>query len=182
MTEFIFNESGYAWIFPKSDHFNVGIGNLINNKNIRKRTKEDLFKFVEQRYQGREIKDITAFPIGTEGIGYIAKSNVLLVGDAAGLAETLLGEGIYNAVISGKYAAQSIIKSQENNKSATPIYNSFLNRLSNELTLYNKGAKILYGFPKISYFAMKLWLGEKFMTGYSKGQTLSEIMGKKTQL
>ncbi len=182
VTEFIFNESGYAWIFPKSDHFNVGIGNLINNKNIRKRTKEDLFKFVEQRYQGREIKDITAFPIGTEGIGYIAKNNVLLVGDAAGLAETLLGEGIYNAVISGKYAAQSIIKGQENNKSATPIYNSFLNRLSNELTLYNKGAKILYGFPKISYFAMKLWLGEKFMTGYSKGQTLSEIMGKKTQL
>ena len=54
--------------------------------------------------------------------------------------------------------------------------------LSNELTLYSKGAKILYGFPKISYFAMKLWLGEKFMTGYSNGQTLSEIMGKKNSV
>ncbi len=182
VTEFIFNESGYAWIFPKSDHFNVGIGNLINNQNIRKRTKEDLFKFVEERYKGREITNITAFPIGTEGIGYIAKNNILLVGDAAGLAETLLGEGIYNAVISGKYAAQSIIKSRENNKSATTLYNSFLNKLSNELTLYSKGAKILYGFPNISYFAMKLWLGEKFMTGYSNGQTLSEIMGKKNSV
>ena len=179
VTEFVFNESGYAWIFPKSDHYNVGIGNLISKKHIRKRTKEDLFHFVAERFKGREIKDITAFPIGTEGIDYTSKNNVLLVGDAAGLAETLLGEGIYNAVISGKYAAQSIIDSRENNKSATTLYNSFLKKLSDELALYNKGAKILYGFPKISYFAMKLWLGEKFMTGYSNGQTLSQIMGKK---
>ncbi len=181
VTEFIFNESGYAWIFPKSDHYNVGIGNLISNKHIRKRTKEDLFKFVAERFEGREITDITAFPIGTEGIGYVSKNNIFLVGDAAGLAETLLGEGIYNAVISGKYAAQSIIDGRKN-QSATTLYNSFLNKLSNELTLYSKGAKILYGFPKISYFAMKLWLGEKFMTGYSNGQTLSEIMGKKNSV
>ena len=162
-----------------SGNYNVGIGNLISKKHIRKRTKEDLFNFVAERFKGREITDITAFPIGTEGIDYTSKNNVLLVGDAAGLAETLLGEGIYNAVISGKYAAQSIIDSRENSKSATTLYNSFLKKLSDELALYNKGAKILYGFPKISYFAMKLWLGEKFMTGYSNGQTLSQIMGKK---
>ncbi len=182
VTEFIFNDSGYAWIFPKLDHYNVGIGNLVNDHNIKKRTKEDLFKFVAKKFNGREIADITAFPIGTEGIGYAAKNNIFLVGDAAGLAETLLGEGIYNAVISGKYAALSIIDSKEGGRSATSIYNSFLRKLSNELTLYSKGAKILYGFPKISYYAMKLWLGEKFMTGYSNGQTLSEIMGKKNSL
>ena len=179
VTEFIFNESGYAWIFPKLDHYNVGIGNLVSHHNNKKRTKEDLFKFVSETFKDREITDITAFPIGTEGIGYTAENNIFLVGDAAGLAETLLGEGIYNAVISGKYAAQSIIDAQKSNQSATKLYNSFLNKLSRELALYSKGAKILYGFPKISYFAMKLWLGEKFMTGYSNGQTLSEIMGKK---
>ena len=182
VTEFIFNESGYAWIFPKLDHYNVGIGNLVSSKNIKKRTKEDLFKFVSERFKDREITDITAFPIGTEGVGYTAENNILLVGDAAGLAETLLGEGIYNAVISGKYAAQSIIDGQTNDQSTTKLYNTFLDKLSQELTLYNKGAKILYGFPKISYFAMKLWLGEKFMTGYSNGQTLSEIMGKRNSV
>ncbi len=179
MTEFIFNDSGYAWIFPKSDHYNVGIGNLVINKKIRKKTKDDLYDFVNERFPGEEIVDITAFPIGTEGIKYQSSNNIFLAGDAAGLAETLLGEGIYNAVVSGKHAAQSINKSLESQELAAVEYNDFLRKLSDELSLYNKGSKILYKFPRLSYFAMKLWLGEKFMRGYSEGKTLSEIMGKK---
>ena len=54
----------------------------------------------------------------------------------------------------------------------------FLKYLTDELKLYKKGAKILYGFPKISYFMMRLGLGKKFMNGYSDGKTLSQIMGK----
>ena len=59
-------------------------------------------------------------------------------------------------------------------------YNKFLLHLTNELKLYRKGAKILYGFPRISYWVMRLGLGKKFMNGYSEGKTLSEIMGKKS--
>ena len=179
ITEFVFNDSGYAWIFPKSDHYNVGIGNLVVDKKIRKRSKDDLYDFVNKRFPGEEITDITAFPIGTEGIKYRSNDNIFLVGDAAGLAETLLGEGIYNAVLSGKHAAQSINRSLESEELASIEYNDFLHKLTDELSLYNKGSKILYKFPRLSYFAMKLWLGEKFMRGYSEGKTLSEIMGKK---
>ena len=177
-TEFIFNKAGYAWIFPKDNHYNVGLGNLIVNKKIKKLTKQDLFSFVESKFSSREIKNITAFPIGTEGIGYQSINNILLVGDAAGLAESLLGEGIYNAILSGKYAAKSIINGQADSHKVMDDYNKFLYHLSNELKLYKKGARILYNFPRLSYYMMKLGLGKKFMNGYSEGKTLSEIMGK----
>jgi len=178
VTEFVFNEFGYAWIFPKEEHYNVGIGNLIVSKDRQKVTKKDLYEFVSQRFKTNEIKSITAFPIGTEGENYKSANNVFLVGDAAGFAESLLGEGIYNAVVSGKYAAKAIIKSKLSENSASQEYNKFLTSFTDELKLYKKGAKILYGYPRISYWMMKLGLGAKFMNGYSTGKTLTEIMGK----
>tara|TARA_B100000902_G_C27263677_1_gene892243 strand:- start:342 stop:1448 length:1107 start_codon:yes stop_codon:yes gene_type:complete len=177
-TEFIFTKTGYAWVFPKDNHYNVGLGNLIINKKIKKLTKQDLFDFVKSKFNSREIKSITAFPIGTEGINYQAMNNILLVGDAAGLAESLLGEGIYNAILSGKYAAKSIVDGKTQPSKVMDNYNKFLYHLSNELKLYKKGSKILYNFPRFSYYMLKLGLGKKFMNGYSEGKTLSEIMGK----
>jgi flavin-dependent dehydrogenase len=56
----------------------------------------------------------------------------VLVGDAAGFAEPLLGEGIYNAIKSGQIAANAIIAvhegSEENFRSAyrsglKPVFN-----------------------------------------------------------
>jgi geranylgeranyl reductase family protein len=180
-TEFIFNKHGYAWIFPKRNHYNVGIGNLISSSKSKNITKKDLHSFVSDRFGSNKIEDITAFPIGTEGDHYKAQNNIFLVGDAAGLAESLLGEGIYNAVLSGKFAGSSIVDSYNNdNVSAKLIYNKFLLHLTDELKLYRKGAKILYGFPRISYWMMRFGLGKKFMDGYSEGKTLSEIMGKKS--
>ena len=177
-TEFIFTKTGYAWIFPKDNHYNVGLGNLITNKKIKKLTKQDLFEFVKSKFNSRTIKNITAFPIGTEGIDYQSINNILLVGDAAGLAESLLGEGIYNAILSGKYAAKSIINGKNHPTEVMSGYNKFLYNLSNELKLYKKGSNILYNFPKFSYYILRLGLGKKFMNGYSEGKTLSEIMGK----
>ena len=45
--------------------------------------------------------------------------------NAAGFAETLLGEGIYNAVISGKYLGYAI-KNSNNPNSVYIKYNQFL--------------------------------------------------------
>ena len=171
-------------VFPKEKHFNVGIGNLINNKKSSKAKRKDLYDFVYSRFGTKNVDNITGFPIGTEGTEYTALlDKVFLVGDAAGLSESLLGEGIYNAIVSGKYAAKSIIKNeQEDGFSAKYFYNTFLEKLTSELRLYKKGSKLLYGYPKISYFLIKLGLGKKFMDGYSEGKTITEILKKKKLL
>ena len=179
ITEFIFNKSGYEWVFPKDDHLNIGIGNLIDNVKSKKETKNDLYEFANKRYGKNRIEKVTAFPIGTEGFEYRMSDRIMLVGDAAGLAEKLLGEGIFNAVISGKHAAKAIVNGNNSLDHTIDLYNSFLSKITSELKLYHKGSSILYNFPNLSYFAMKLWLGKKFMDGYSEGKTLSEIFKRK---
>jgi len=175
-TKFIFNKLGYTWIFPKENHYNVGIGNLIYDKSQPKPRKKDLLTFIKKELNTDKIEHITGFPIGTEGCKYMPESKrVYLVGDAAGLAETLLGEGIYNAVISGKYIANAI------NSSSSPDivfkkYSKFILSMKKELELYNRGAKILYKKQRISYWMLRIFFGKKFMNGYSEGKTLTEIV------
>lgn len=175
-TKFVFNKLGYGWIFPKHDHYNVGIGNLIRDASCKKPKKADLLNFVVQELGCNKLESITGFPIGTEGTEYTPESKrIYLIGDAAGLAETLLGEGIYNAVMSGKYIANSIISSSDLNTVYTN-YKAYLHSLKKELSLYSKGAKVLYKRQRMSYWMLKLFFGKKFMDGYSEGKTLTEII------
>ncbi len=175
-TKFVFNKLGYSWIFPKKNHYNVGIGNLIHDQNQPKPSKKDLYEFVKDELKTDKLKNITGFPIGTEGKDYIPESRrMYLVGDAAGFAETLLGEGIYNAVISGKYIGNAI-KDTYNPDIVFKKYSNFIYGMKKELALYNRGAKILYKRQRISYWMLKLFFGKKFMDGYSTGKTLTEII------
>ena len=175
-TKFVFNKLGYGWIFPKKDHYNVGIGNLVYDSSQPKPKKKDLFSFVKEELGTDEITHITGFPIGTEGNGYFPTSKrTYLIGDAAGLAETLLGEGIYNAVISGKYIANSIVGTSIP-EDVYNKYSAFLIGMKKELALYNRASKILYKKQRMSYWMLKLFFGKKFMNGYSEGKTLTEII------
>ena len=93
---------------------------------LRSQRKKDLLDFVKQELDTEKIEDITGFPIGTEGEYYNhPQRRMYLIGDAAGFAETLLGEGIYNAVISGKYLGYAI-KNSNNPNSVYIKYNQFL--------------------------------------------------------
>ena len=160
-TKFVFNKLGYSWVFPKRDHYNVGIGNLIFDSSSPEAKKKDLFDFVKQELDTEKIEHITGFPIGTEGEYYQPSSKrMYLIGDAAGFAETLLGEGIYNAVISGKYLGYAI-KNSNNPNSVYKKYNQFLHGMKKELALYNRGAKILYKKQRMSYWMLKLFFGRK---------------------
>ena len=175
-TKFIFNRLGYGWIFPKNNHYNIGIGNLVYDPKQQKPSKKDLFNFSKKELGTDEINHITCFPIGTEGMGYIPSSKrIYLLGDAAGLAETLLGEGIYNAVVSAKYLGDAIVSS-ESHEEVFNKYNDFLVGMKKELSLYKRGSKILYKKQRLSYWMLKLFFGKKFMDGYSEGKTLSEII------
>jgi flavin-dependent dehydrogenase len=98
---------GYAWIFPKSDHLSIGIGGL------HPRPGELLATL--NRVIARYGISLTAapwhghpIPIYT-GREPLATSRALLVGDAAGLADPLTGEGIRLAIKSGRLAAEAIL-------------------------------------------------------------------------
>ncbi|GBE05065.1 MAG TPA: NAD(P)/FAD-dependent oxidoreductase [Nitrospirae bacterium] len=103
--------SGYGWVFPRKDHATVGIGGVLrfNKDNIR-----NLFiSFLKKVARGSIdplLSKIAGFPVPLHNyVKKPARDNVFLAGDAAGFVEPVSGEGIYFAVLSGRFAAESII-------------------------------------------------------------------------
>lgn len=89
---------GYRWLIPCTDIESIGAAG--NVKKCNKYFKEMCQK-TTINFRGHLLSDGK----------YVKKpinKNVLLVGDAAGLVDSISGEGIYFALLSGKIAANSI--------------------------------------------------------------------------
>jgi geranylgeranyl reductase family protein len=96
---------GYAWLFPKGEMANVGVGT--DDRRQFRALREHLRQFLtrhdlafdgEPRVVGHKI------PIWTRREP-LHRHNVILVGDAAGVADPFFGEGIAYAIQTGRFAA-----------------------------------------------------------------------------
>lgn len=98
--------SGYAWIFPHKK--GASIGAYVNRKDMpAARLKKNLDHWLQKN--GIKVNGLAleAATINFDHQGYHF-GNKFLVGDAAGLASGLTGEGIYPAIVSGKTVATLI--------------------------------------------------------------------------
>lgn len=101
---------GYAWSFPGRNGHTVGIANLWQKSH--QPTGAAFNRFLN----AAGLSDCPMQPLGSHPLpmgNYLHRpglGRVLLVGDACGLADPLLGEGIYYAHRSAQIAAQSIIQ------------------------------------------------------------------------
>ncbi len=98
---------GYSWIFPNKDRLVVGIGGLERkNKNLPGKFKKFLSDY---NLGGIDSYKIQGYPLPFgNSLSTPFYRNILLVGDAAGLVDPMLGEGIYQAHKSGELAAKAI--------------------------------------------------------------------------
>jgi len=101
-------ENGYGWVFPKDDHWNVGLYTLGKSSSLRDRLR-GYIAAKGFRLEADPLATFVAhqFPYG----GYRLSPSgapVYLVGDAAGLGDALTGEGIYHALESGRLAGETI--------------------------------------------------------------------------
>lgn len=120
---------GYFWIFPvKNNLANVGLGVLSSAISKRKMDlRSSLQKVVEEipyisdRFKNAErIGKIEGFglPLGSRKVP-MSGDRFMLCGDAASLIDPLSGEGIGQAIVSGRYAGWQAKKCfEENNFSA----------------------------------------------------------------
>jgi geranylgeranyl reductase family protein len=104
---------GYGWYFPKGDFLNVGIGCTGGSDGSLPRRRDALVTAL--RDSGRLPADVPLEPF--RGHAYVVRRQAprrlcgprfCLVGDAAGLARDLSGEGIGPAVRSGIIAAEAV--------------------------------------------------------------------------
>ncbi len=135
--------NGYFWIFPSTDNqVNIGFGVLSDDVVLQKlKLRDVLLEIIEdsptlkKRFENAKlVSDIKGWSIP---LGYdqypISGDRFMLIGDAASLADPSTGEGIGQAIVSGRIAAfQAKNCFKENNFSATilqdyntAIYNKF---------------------------------------------------------
>ncbi|WP_017981017.1 geranylgeranyl reductase family protein [Methanocaldococcus villosus] len=112
MMEFYFGNNiapgGYAWIFPKGETANVGLG--VRDK--KKKAIDYLHDFIENSLAKDRLKNATPveFKVGGAPVsGPIEKTytdGFMVVGDAAGQISPLTGGGIYLAMDCGRIAGE----------------------------------------------------------------------------
>ncbi|MFT5165430.1 MAG: geranylgeranyl reductase family protein [Saprospiraceae bacterium] len=147
---------GYFWIFPLPDNqANIGIGMLSSEVSKRKiNLKEKLADIIQHHPNVKDrFKDAKPLePVRGFGLPMGSKKRAcsgnrsLLLGDAASLIDPFSGEGIGNAMRSGRIAADHILKAVELNR-----FDAKFNKLYDK-EIYSKMWKEF----RFSYYLRKL--------------------------
>ncbi|MBI5582115.1 MAG: geranylgeranyl reductase family protein [Deltaproteobacteria bacterium] len=144
---------GYAWSFPAPERQALGILALRHKAGHRVAScfrdflsSQPVRMEKELRFQSRSL------PYGN----YLATpgwKNTLLLGDAAGLADPFLGEGIYYAHRSAQLAADAILETRSRPESALQVYRSrFLRILYPELRFAHAARRLIFSLPLRLYY------------------------------
>ncbi len=99
---------GYLWVFPKGKRAaNVGIGISGRKSGKGHRAKDYLDRFVKKKFpHGKTIECIIGGVSVCRPLECTVADLLMLVGDAARVVDPLTGGGIYNAMYTGRLAAQ----------------------------------------------------------------------------
>lgn len=133
---------GYGWNFPKGNSVSIGVGTF---RHRVLELKKNLYDMLEKE----GISDIDDVKLYGHPLVFnngkrdkYNERNVILVGDAAGLADPFTGEGIYHAIVSAQIAYESIeawFKDNKDLKSYTERINEEIRpeiRSSYELSMF----------------------------------------------
>lgn len=171
---------GYFWIFPLPNGMaNVGAGILSKSASRKKvNLREKMLAIIQNNPQiAPRFKNATqegkvqgwGLPLGSKKRP-ISGNGFLLTGDAASLIDPFTGEGIGNAMICGRFAAQTIQKALENKNFSAGALAAY------DEAVYN----YLWGELKLSHTMQKLckypWLFNFVVNKASKNKTLQETI------
>jgi len=158
---------GYAWAFPKGNRVNVGA--------------------MVERPRGRDLRAafatfvskqpaLPAVPAGSQHAAAVAapqaapvpcaRPGVLLVGDAAQLADPFLGEGIYYAVRSGSLAARAVLQGMGGAETAALYAGRIHDEVWPDLIAASRVAYLFHRMPRWWHHLLSLMPG-----------SLSEVIG-----
>ncbi|HIK00391.1 TPA: NAD(P)/FAD-dependent oxidoreductase [archaeon] len=150
---------GYFWIFPMPNkEANVGIGMVVEDMNKKKlNLQEAMLREIKENplFKDRFKDAFIETPPGIRGWSLPVGSHhrkcygngFMLLGDAASLIDPLSGEGIGNALISGKISAQITMEALEKND----FSEKFLKKYDTELwKIVEPEMKLNYKLQKIA--------------------------------
>jgi geranylgeranyl reductase family protein len=153
---------GYSWVFPKGDHLSVGIGQVRQGRaDLRAAFRREM----DRLGIGLDGVQVHGYPLPCyqtprwpwrRGAPWRARDSLpqealstrrcVLVGDAAGLVDPLLGEGIRYAITSARLAAEAIVAND-----LTGYEAAIWREIGHSLATAGMVANTYYRLPRLSY-------------------------------
>ncbi len=153
-----FVKRGYCWVFPKGELLSVGLAST---------GKENLLEVLKGYSTGHPF--VENAPAGVKGwlIPFTAKvedlhlgkGRIFLVGDAAGMVDPLLGEGIFYAIKGAHLLAKALLAERPMQTYRRLVYSQILP----EFIYAGRIADLAYSFQKVAHsmgggYALKVFL------------------------
>ncbi|QCK15777.1 NAD(P)/FAD-dependent oxidoreductase [Mangrovivirga cuniculi] len=135
---------GYYWLFPTGKgNANVGVGMVLKTMPKNETHLKDLLTDLigkdpglSQRIGSGELSGrISGWPLSTYNPEKnIISDRLILIGDAAGLINSLNGEGIQYALLSGRWAAETVLESIQQDDFSFSSLGSYETMINNHLS------------------------------------------------
>jgi len=160
---------GYAWVFPKGDHLNVGVGGW---ESEGPRLREHLERAcAAYGLPSDRLEALRGYRLPMRRSGDRAvHGRALLLGDAAGLVDPLSGDGIYEALVSARLAAEAALDLLAGRAETLEPYQPALeSALARSLSASWKAKLALERFPRLVFGVARLPLVWSFTSAFLRG-------------
>jgi geranylgeranyl reductase family protein len=142
---------GYAWVFPKRNHLSVGVGCHASKARHFQAHYQKFLNSLNIASNAIASSGSHLIPTCTKG-RLVWQNKALLLGDAAGLADPLTGEGICNAIQSAQLAAPVIERCLVRGKVELQDYQQIVERkVMSELRIARTLSRFLLRFPHLAF-------------------------------
>jgi geranylgeranyl reductase family protein len=142
---------GYGWVFPKGDHANFGVGGW---EAEAPRLRDHLRRLCEAHgVAPDDLEELRGYRLPLrEPRSTLARGRALLVGDAAGLIDPVSGDGMFEGLLSARYASEAVLDFLAGHAESLDAYGPRLaNRLATHLWA-SWGVKVaLDRFPRATF-------------------------------
>jgi len=137
---------GYGWVFPHKGYYTVGVMGQASEFDAPPKVFGD---FASSRAMAVARPQGHTIPWGGFKRKVVGRK-VLLVGDAAGFADPFHGEGMTNAILSGKLAGQAVVDGIGGKKDPLTWYAAECDRLIvGEMRIALQMARLRETYPKL---------------------------------
>ena len=135
---------GYAWVFPKKAHLSMGALRMNRKQTNLNEILQEYIRLLGINSFDKIEKHGYVIPVSPRKDTFM-KKRILLVGDAAGLADPVTAEGISFAILSGQIAANSIIKGNMDESTVKRYFHMELNKkILSELKIARKLMNLVF--------------------------------------
>ena len=160
---------GYAWVFPKGDHVNIGVGGW---ESEGPRLRDHLARAcAAYGLPADQLDSLRGYRLPMRAPAEQAvRGRVLLVGDAAGLVDPLSGDGMYEAFVSARIAAETSLELLDGRAETLDAYGPRLDaELARALAASWKAKLAIDRFPRLVFGIARIPIVWGFTAAFLRG-------------